>query len=95
MATFDDNIKTIQTAIYGKEMRPAISEALTKSWSAILSMMDSVEQLNTRVNNLPTGGGEDPDKPSYENTCHMASDVLRIISIADRTQYMASDVSLI
>lgn len=70
MPTFQDNIKTIQTAIYGKEMRPAISEALTQSWNNVMAMESSVEELNKRVDNLPSGGGGsggggtvDPNKP--------------------------------
>lgn len=65
MATFQDNINTINTAVYGKEMRPAISEALTQSWNAVKIMMGSVDQLNARIDSLPSGGGspEDPDKP--------------------------------
>lgn len=56
MATFQDNINTIQTATYGKEMRPAISEALTQSWDAVNIMMGAVDHLNARVDALAGGG---------------------------------------
>lgn len=65
MATFKDNVQIIQTATYGKEMRPAISEALTQSWDAVQIMMRAVDQLNSRIDSLPNGGGgtDDPDNP--------------------------------
>lgn len=75
MATFQDNIKTIETAVYGKEMRPAISEALTQGWDAVKVMMGAVDQLNARVDALPSGGGSggggtvDPDNPDTPGGC--------------------------
>lgn len=62
MATFQDNITTIQTAVYGKEMRPAISEALTQSWAEVINMAKSVDRLSKRIDALTgeSGGGDAP-----------------------------------
>lgn len=69
MPTLEDNIQIIQTSIYGKEMRPAISEALTQSWNNVKSMMSEVDRLNARIDALPYpggGSGVDPDKPDSQ-----------------------------
>lgn len=67
---FVDDVVTIQTATYGKEMRPAIASALMASWGAINAMMDNVNELNARVDSLPSGGGssDPPDNPGGSTT---------------------------
>lgn len=55
MATLQDNVKIIQNAIYGKEMRPAIVEALNQSWGTVQVMMNAVDHLNARVDALNGG----------------------------------------
>lgn len=63
MATFLDDIKIIETAVYGKEMRPAIAEALTQSWDAVGMMTGMVERLNERVDSLINAEPDNPDGP--------------------------------
>lgn len=65
MATFLDNLNIIETAVYGKEMRPAIKEALLQSKEYADSVVTKIETLNKRVDALSSsgGGGEIPDNP--------------------------------
>lgn len=67
MATLEEDIEIIKTAVYGKEMRPAISDALTQSWAAVEDMIKSVDRLNERVDSLPGSGGDDPDTPPSQS----------------------------
>lgn len=60
MPSFIENINTILGAVYGKEMRPAIAEALIQSKGAVTSLNDLVNNLNSRVDAL-SGGGTTPD----------------------------------
>lgn len=85
MATFDDNIKTIETAVYGKEMRPAISEALTQSRDAVKIMMGAVNQLNARIDNLPSGGGGtvDPDNPDIPPQNYSPVYIFKVTPVVD------------
>lgn len=55
--SFYDDVYTIKNATYGKEIRPAISNALTASWDAVNAMMEHVDSLNARVDALTGGGG--------------------------------------
>lgn len=57
MAEFLENIATIRRAIYGKEMRPAIYEALLQDWEAVNTMTTAVDTLNSRIDSLPNNGG--------------------------------------
>lgn len=59
MPSFIENINTILGAVYGKEMRPAIAEALIQSNGNMKSMTDLITNLNSRVDAL-SGGGTDP-----------------------------------
>lgn len=63
MATFVDDIKIIETAVYGKEMRPAIVDALTKAKNQISDLLQQSNDLNLRVKELEDdgGGGDKPD----------------------------------
>lgn len=82
MPTFQDNIKTIETAVYGKDMRPAISEALTQGWDAVKIMMGAVDQLNSRIDSLSGGGTVDPDNPDQpipSYGCYVAADAALMI----------------
>lgn len=95
MATFQDNVKTIQTATYGKEMRPAISEALTQSWDAVKIMMRAVDQLNERIDALPdpgggSGGDSGGDSPSGS---YVISDAIRCIDGAVTPFVSAGDAT--
>lgn len=52
MATLQEDINIINTAVYGKEMRPAISDAITQSWNAVKAMESRVDKLRKRVDDL-------------------------------------------
>lgn len=61
MPTLKDDIEIIKTSVYGKEMRPAISDALTQSWSNMKSLIGAVDSLNARVDAIVDGGGDKPE----------------------------------
>lgn len=63
MATLGEYIRIIRTAIYGKEMRPAIYNALIQSWSDVMAMEKSVDDLNKRIDALSGGGGSGGEAP--------------------------------
>lgn len=86
MPTFQENIKTIETAIYGKEMRPAIKEALEQTKIDIDNMITQVNDLNKRVDEAlkEPGSPDDPDQPD-QPTVHTGSYVIGDATIcADR-----------
>lgn len=59
---FIDDVITIEKAVYGKDMRFAIANALMASHGALTAMMENVDELKVRVDALPSGG-ETPDDP--------------------------------
>lgn len=67
MATFMENIKTIETAVYGKEMRPAIVEALMTARNQISDLTEQSKEILQRVDGLVDDGGGG-DKPDSEQT---------------------------
>lgn len=82
MPTFDDNIKTIKNAVYGKEMRPAIAEALNQSKDTLEIMISAVDSLGKRVDSLPGGGGDSPDPGGGGDSpsgCYIVNDAIRSI----------------
>lgn len=53
---FSENIHIIETAVYGKDMRPAIAEALREANGAIIAMTGWVNDLNARIDGLSGAG---------------------------------------
>lgn len=84
MPTFPENIDIIDTAIYGKEMRPAIKEALIQTKDLISSMVVKFEDLQKRVDDLSGGGGSpdnpdepvDPDQPVTPAGSYIVADII-------------------
>lgn len=64
MATFDENLYTIKNAVYGKEMRPAIAEALNEHNAMITILGSAVSMLEEQVNSLSPSEPGTPG-PSY------------------------------
>lgn len=62
MPNFIENINIIETAIYGKEMRPAIKEALLQSRDMVEKLSSKADKLNSRLDALSGGGGDDGDE---------------------------------
>lgn len=96
MATFVDNLSIIETAVYGKEMRPAIKEALLQSKEYADAITSKITALNKRVDELSGsgGGGDTPDDPGGGDTptttgCIVSGETFVVI-LASVTDYTAS-----
>lgn len=63
MASMPENLLTISKAVYGKEMRPAIIDALSQSWDQVKTMISEVDALSARVDALPDVEPDNPDTP--------------------------------
>lgn len=76
MPSFEENINTIGTAVYGKEMRPAIKEALLQSQESVSIMDQKIDALQKQIDAITGGGGgggEEPDPPDTPDTPSSAS----------------------
>lgn len=98
MPTFQENIKTIETAVYGKEMRPAIKEALERTKIDIDNMIIQVNDLNKRVDEALREPGEDPDKPDQPTVptgSYIADDAAMITEMVVTPKIVAADADLL